>query len=253
MLLTNGSKYNIFNSEHTIRDDLIIKNPIPISNIDKLEKLYLVIKYTTEFLEKHNIDYCIESGTLIGCVRHDGIIPWDDDVDIMIFKEGYFKLKKLMNKYNNENHKILHITPGFKLFYDNESYGELFLYDLDKKNGVYRMAFPYIDNKPTFYTGKLYFDYQRFNEEDIFPTKKTLFEDFYVRTPNNIKNILKTTYTNNLLECVYCPDKNAQHASLKLIHYKIVEVIENITCNKILIFLYIFIHWLASRKLVTIF
>jgi hypothetical protein len=51
MLLKNGSNYNIFNIKHTIRDNLIIKNPIPITESYKLEKLYLDKKYTTEFLE----------------------------------------------------------------------------------------------------------------------------------------------------------------------------------------------------------
>jgi hypothetical protein len=62
-LLSNGNKYKIFNVEHTIRDNLIIKKPIPMTDLYKLERLYKVIKYTTEFLEIHEIDYCIESGT----------------------------------------------------------------------------------------------------------------------------------------------------------------------------------------------
>ena len=247
MLLTNGSKYKIFNVEHTIRDNLIIKKPIPMTDKYKLERLYLVIKYITEFLEENEIDYCIEGGTLIGCVRHEGIIPWDNDTDIMIFKDGYFKLKTLMNKYNNEHFSILHMTPGFKLFYDNECYGELFVYDYDEKVNLYRMAFPIIDNKSTFLTTDIYYNYANYKYDTLFPTKKTLFEDFYIRIPNKINDVLNITYKSNLLECKYSADKNNQYESLKLHNYKIIQHIENIVCNKILIFIYIFIHYLVKK------
>jgi hypothetical protein len=256
-LLTNNSKYTIFNNEHIIRDDLIIKKPIPMTNIVVLEELYMVIRYTTLFLETHKIDYCIESGTLIGCVRHDGIIPWDNDVDIMIFKDGYYKLNTLINEYNKDNFKILHVTPGFKLFYKETCYGELFLYDLDEKMNLYRMAYPllYRDGslKSSFITSDYYYPNQKYKKEDLFPTQIVLFEDFKVRAPNNIKNILLTTYSSNLLECVYSPDKNGQHDMMKMNHYKFAIFVEKITFNKYLLFIYLFINWLISKQIINIF
>lgn len=51
-----------------------------------------------EICKENNLRYYIFYGTLLGAVRHKGFIPWDDDIDIVMPRNDYKKLSRIINE-----------------------------------------------------------------------------------------------------------------------------------------------------------
>jgi phosphorylcholine metabolism protein LicD len=60
-----------------------------------LNELYLLLKRTTDLCHEHNIQYWIDGGTLLGCVREKGQIPYDNDTDLGMLQDDYTKFRNI--------------------------------------------------------------------------------------------------------------------------------------------------------------
>lgn len=56
-----------------------------------------VLKEITDLLDAHGIAYSLCGGTLLGAIRHQGFIPWDDDIDMAVLREDYERVKSLLS------------------------------------------------------------------------------------------------------------------------------------------------------------
>ena len=73
-----------------------IKTELTREDLRQAQKIMLyIMKRIHAVCVEHNIKYWLDYGTLLGAIRHDGFIPWDDDMDICMMREDYEKFCKI--------------------------------------------------------------------------------------------------------------------------------------------------------------
>lgn len=63
-----------------------------------------ILKTFHAFCEKHHLAYSLAGGTLLGAIRHQGFIPWDDDIDVFMLRPDYEAFLDLRHEYEKRFH-----------------------------------------------------------------------------------------------------------------------------------------------------
>lgn len=103
-----------------------------------------IAQYIDNFCLENDIDYCLMGGSALGAVRHDGFIPWDDDLDVFMTPDNYEKFRFIFNqKGDKENYYIQELGAAdgkvitAKVRLNNSAYIEDIVKDWDIHHGVY--------------------------------------------------------------------------------------------------------------------
>ena len=55
-----------------------------------------IVEELDRICRKYDIKYFLIAGSLLGAIRHKGFIPWDDDVDVALFRDDYNRLERIL-------------------------------------------------------------------------------------------------------------------------------------------------------------
>ena len=117
--------------------------------MNEIQKVELnLLKEFVKVCEKNNLRYFMVGGSALGCVRHKGFIPWDDDIDVAMPREDYEKFMKMQDE-----------LPSY-CFIQNYKTDPHYIYNYGKLR----------DSRTTFIES--YYKYHRINHGvwiDIFP------------------------------------------------------------------------------------
>lgn len=125
----------------------------PEGVLERLQSVELeMLKAIDDICRRHDICYFVDGGTTLGAVRHEGFIPWDDDIDIGMPMADYERFLRLAPQELPEG-MSLHVmenTPGYycmwaKVFMDGTLLLEDDARDAGCKEGIFVDVFPYIN------------------------------------------------------------------------------------------------------------
>lgn len=94
----------------------------------QLAGLNILIQFD-QLCKRHNLQYVLAYGTLLGAVRHKGFIPWDDDIDVCMTRPDYNRLidecKSINNgRYQLRSFKLGNLNAPFSEYVDTLLHGE---------------------------------------------------------------------------------------------------------------------------------
>ncbi len=156
------------------------------TNQNQVNEIYQLLKYINCTFKKTNTKYTVIGGTLLGCIRHKGLIPWDNDADIAVLNKSFTEILEILKPL--EKNKIvsyMNIYNGIikVKFKHSKTIIDIFILQKDKDD-IYRLAPPYDTIYPNEY----------FREYELYPLKIYKFGPIDLYGPNLSINYLDRAY-----------------------------------------------------------
>ena len=151
------------------------------------EDIYSYLRIISKLFNKNNIEFWIIGGTTLGSVRHNDIVPWDDDADIGIFDSDMETVLEL----NDELQKIgYEIVPAWKIYKFRKigtTYPFIDIFSYIKEGGRYIM------NREDI---REVWPNEYYLENELFPLKLYKFGALLLPGPNYPLDYLDRMYPN---------------------------------------------------------
>ncbi len=118
-----------------------------MATLEKVHETELkILKEIDRICRKYHLTYMLDSGTLLGAVRHGGFIPWDDDADVAMKRADYEKFMKVADRELPDSMEL--IRP--ESFTRNQAFYDFTARIIYKKSRAHDDTF-----EMDFYEGKL--------------------------------------------------------------------------------------------------
>lgn len=168
---------------------------IKITDKNTHDNLYKIMYNFDMVCKKYNLEYFATAGTLLGAIRHKKIIPWDDDLDVIIKIEYIDKLtNKVFPELFRKGFAIERgtLTNNYRLIIKGLQYPfmDIFFY-IDQGSNIV--------SKSTYFS-LLYPKEKKLSKDLIYPLKRYKFGNIEVNGPNKAVMFLKKIYGNKVME-----------------------------------------------------
>lgn len=166
------------------------------------EHYYEFLKELTDELDKNDITYMLIYGTLLGCYRHGGFVPTDDDIDIAIPLIDHEKLMNIKNDKFDISNGYLPLVDCYSSVNDylkSKKKTSMGHFATAKKNNFKIDIFhiiPIESNKKII--GYSFSENSLHKIDDIYPLKKGLFGNHIYNVPNKSIKLLNKFYDKTL-------------------------------------------------------
>jgi phosphorylcholine metabolism protein LicD len=162
-----------------------------------------MLKVFINICEFNNIKPVLAHGGLIGHYFNNKMLPWDDDIDLVLIGKSINNFLRLdLKKINSNKHFFLEINPNSLNRNINDRVNIIDARFISKKYGFFIDITFLTENKGlTKKQGKNIINCKSphyYFLEDFYPLKKEKFEEMEIYIPNKIKNVLSYEYGNKV-------------------------------------------------------
>lgn len=167
--------------------------------IEKLRQIELeILEQFIEICEREGLKWFVSHGTLLGTVRENGFLLWDDDIDIAMPLEDYNRL--IANKewvhedYYMETPLDNHKTHKIRIFKKGTTAFDRPLHEVLTNDGYYGICIDVLPLNEVYDTGYYNLSKTILPKEYFESTSKASFEHLQVNVPNGARKVLDAIY-----------------------------------------------------------